>query len=224
MSKTYQILIISHRIYTKAEDKFTDNTPHGQIAFNNIIVTKDTNAHHKLVLAAHFDSKYFKDFDFIGRSFTFLYISLVYMNQTILLAHVLGATDSAAPCGILMNLAQTLNPLLERRSETLDTFTTIQLIFFDGEEAFKDWTATDSIYGARHLAEKWSDTMVTLHDLDMKTSYSVSPLQQIVAFVLLDLLGTKTATIMVFHSFFLFASIYMYVDFFSYNCCCSHLL
>ena len=30
----------------------------------------------------------------------------------------------------------------------------LQLVFFDGEEAFRSWTATDSIYGARHLAEK----------------------------------------------------------------------
>ena len=28
----------------------------------------------------------------------------------------------------------------------------LQFIFFDGEEAFKKWTDTDSIYGARHLA------------------------------------------------------------------------
>ena len=32
----------------------------------------------------------------------------------------------------------------------------LQLVFFDGEEAFKDWTETDSIYGARHLAAKWA--------------------------------------------------------------------
>ena len=31
---------------------------------------------------------------------------------------------------------------------------TLQLIFFDGEEAFKTWTSADSIYGARHLADK----------------------------------------------------------------------
>ena len=31
----------------------------------------------------------------------------------------------------------------------------LELIFFDGEEAFVQWTATDSIYGARHLARKW---------------------------------------------------------------------
>lgn len=29
------------------------------------------------------------------------------------------------------------------------------LIFFDGEEAFKKWGPNDSIYGAKHLAEKW---------------------------------------------------------------------
>ena len=28
----------------------------------------------------------------------------------------------------------------------------LQLIFFDGEEAFVRWTNTDSIYGSRHLA------------------------------------------------------------------------
>jgi glutaminyl-peptide cyclotransferase len=32
----------------------------------------------------------------------------------------------------------------------------LQLVFFDGEEAFRHWTPTDSIYGARHLAAKWA--------------------------------------------------------------------
>ena len=36
--------------------------------------------------------------------------------------------------------------------------TTLQLIFFDGEEAFVSWSATDSIYGARHLAAKMAQT------------------------------------------------------------------
>ena len=35
---------------------------------------------------------------------------------------------------------------------------TLQLIFFDGEEAFVEWTATDSIYGSRHLAKVWKNT------------------------------------------------------------------
>ena len=29
------------------------------------------------------------------------------------------------------------------------------LVWLDGEEAFEKWTATDSLYGSRHLAEKW---------------------------------------------------------------------
>lgn len=34
----------------------------------------------------------------------------------------------------------------------------LMLIFFDGEEAFLEWTSTDSIYGSRHLAKKWENT------------------------------------------------------------------
>ena len=64
----------------------------------------------------------------------------------------------------MLDLAETLNPLLDERlarlsrdddddddddEDLLDT--TLQLVFFDGEEAMKDWTATDSIYGARSV-------------------------------------------------------------------------
>lgn len=34
---------------------------------------------------------------------------------------------------------------------------TLQMVFFDGEEAFQEWTSTDSLYGARHLAEVWEN-------------------------------------------------------------------
>ena len=62
----------------------------------------------------------------------------------------------------MLDLAETLNPLLDRRMARLAdedddmddededlVETTLQLVFFDGEEAFKDWTDVDSIYGAR---------------------------------------------------------------------------
>ena len=61
----------------------------------------------------------------------------------------------------MLDLAETLNPYLDARLEKLKNGdddddededlmdTTLQLVFFDGEEALKDWTATDSIYGAR---------------------------------------------------------------------------
>jgi glutaminyl-peptide cyclotransferase len=41
------------------EDSFTDNTPYGTKRFTNVIATKDPDAPRRLVLAAHFDSKFF---------------------------------------------------------------------------------------------------------------------------------------------------------------------
>ena len=60
----------------------------------------------------------------------------------------------------MLDLAETLNPLLDKRKGRLDAGEeddediadmTLQLIFFDGEEAFVAWTDTDSIYGARYF-------------------------------------------------------------------------
>ena len=59
----------------------------------------------------------------------------------------------------MLDLAEALTPLLNIRSQSLQNKdeddieeaeeTTLQLIFFDGEEAFGVWTDTDSIYGAK---------------------------------------------------------------------------
>lgn len=58
----------------------------------------------------------------------------------------------------MLDLAEALNPLLDSRKERLENGleddedvadTTLQLVFFDGEEAFFDWTDSDSIYGAK---------------------------------------------------------------------------
>lgn len=57
----------------------------------------------------------------------------------------------------MLDLAETLDPMLNKRQERLENGeeddedvaeTTLQLVFFDGEEAFHQWTDTDSIYGA----------------------------------------------------------------------------
>ncbi|KAG6880258.1 hypothetical protein C0992_001826 [Termitomyces sp. T32_za158] len=123
-------------------DEFTDKTPIGYKRFANIVATKDPSASRRLVLSAHYDSKY-------GATYP--------DNQFV------GATDSAAPCAMMLDLAEALNPLLDARKKRQDAGdfeddededvidTTLQLVFFDGEEAFVSWTATDSIYGAR----KW---------------------------------------------------------------------
>jgi Zn-dependent M28 family amino/carboxypeptidase len=61
--------------------------------------------------------------------------------------HFVGANDGASSTGLLIELAHALAG--EKRTDD------VYLVFFDGEEAFGDWTATDSVYGSRHLAEKW---------------------------------------------------------------------
>lgn len=67
----------------------------------------------------------------------------------------------------MLDLAETLDPLLNKRQQRLEdgeeddedlAETTLQLVFFDGEEAFKDWTDTDSIYGARYNSCHSSET------------------------------------------------------------------
>ncbi|XP_046379393.2 glutaminyl-peptide cyclotransferase-like isoform X1 [Haliotis rufescens] len=146
--------------WTIEEDRFTDTTPLGDKEFTNIFATYNPHAPERLVLACHFDSKYFETTEFIG------------------------ATDSAVPCAILLDLAKQFSCLLEKEPTKASAKNlTVQLIFFDGEEAFVSWTDTDSIYGSRHLAEVWANK-----------SDPVTPsrkyIDTITDFVLLDLIGT----------------------------------
>jgi len=62
---------------------------------------------------------------------------------------------------MMLDLAEALDPLLESRKQRLEdeleddedvSDTTLQLVFFDGEEAFKIWTDKDSVYGARYTS------------------------------------------------------------------------
>ena len=46
---------------------------------------------------------------------------------------------------MMLHLAATMENILPPVSEEPEL--TLQLIFFDGEEAFKSWTSTDSLYG-----------------------------------------------------------------------------
>ena len=73
------------------EHSFEDSTPIGRKPFTNIIATLDPHVDRRLVLAAHYDSKYFK-------------------NQVFL-----GATDSALSVALLLDLALTLDQKLKDR-------------------------------------------------------------------------------------------------------------
>ncbi len=84
---------------------------------------------------------------FPGRSGKAIAITGHYDTKPFPGRHFVGANDGASSTAVLLELAQSLagQPRVDD----------VYLIFFDGEEAFRDWTATDSVYGSRHLAELW---------------------------------------------------------------------
>ncbi|XP_034482047.1 glutaminyl-peptide cyclotransferase isoform X1 [Drosophila innubila] len=139
-------------------NSFHDRAPIvGDLHFHNIIATLNPQAERYLILACHYDSKYMPDVEFVG------------------------ATDSAVPCAMLLNLAKVLQKQLKPlQSAKLS----LMLLFFDGEEAFDQWGPKDSIYGARHLAKHWEKE---------------GKLDRIDMMVLLDLLGAPDPA---FYSFF----------------------
>jgi Zn-dependent M28 family amino/carboxypeptidase len=59
-----------------------------------------------------------------------------------------GANDGGSSTGILLEMAA----VLAGRPRVDDVY----VVFFDGEEALHNWTDTDSVYGSRHLAAKWT--------------------------------------------------------------------
>ncbi|CAM5173039.1 unnamed protein product [Eretmochelys imbricata] len=64
------------------------------------------------------------------------------------------ATDSAVPCAILLELVTALDMELLKAKEQVrasqGSEVTLQLLFLDGEEAFREWSERDSLYGAVH--------------------------------------------------------------------------
>ena len=68
--------------------------------------------------------------------------------DTKLLSNFVGADDGGSSTGFLLEMAAILDGAPHKDD--------IYLVWFDGEEAIKDWTATDSLYGSRHLAGKWA--------------------------------------------------------------------
>ncbi len=88
-----------------------------------------------------------------------------------------GANDGGSSAALLLELARVLGG----RKNAL----TVWLVFFDGEEAVQEWTATDSLYGSRHLVQKLASSgdlariqamllvdMIGDADLDIHREYS----------------------------------------------------
>jgi Zn-dependent M28 family amino/carboxypeptidase len=103
---------------------FSDDTPRGKVQFVNLIAT--------------FGGK--------ESAASFLVCSH-YDTKTFDNARFVGANDGGSSTGVLLELARVLpgRPDVARKME---------LVFFDGEEAYEAFTDTDGLYGSRYFAKQ----------------------------------------------------------------------
>ncbi|WP_433969138.1 M28 family peptidase [Tunturiibacter gelidiferens] len=107
-------------------DTFTATTPVGLQTMTNYIVKYPGKKDGIIVLASHYETNY------PLRDINFY-----------------GANDGAATSALLIEIGTIL------RGHPPEGYS-IWLVFDDGEEAVKTWSPSDSLYGTRHLAAKWS--------------------------------------------------------------------
>jgi glutaminyl-peptide cyclotransferase len=108
-------------------DTFTASTPAGFQTMHNFIVKYPGKKDGIIVLASHYETNY------PLRDIEFY-----------------GANDGAATTALLIEIGNVL------RLHPPEGYS-VWLVFDDGEEAVKEWTASDSLYGTRHLAAKWAN-------------------------------------------------------------------
>ena len=70
--------------------------------------------------------------------------------------YFVGANDGGSSTGLLLEMARAFAH--EPRKDD------VYLVWFDGEEAIAQWSDSDSLYGSRHLAERWA-TDATLSNI-----------------------------------------------------------
>ena len=107
------------------EDAFVADTPDGKFAMRNIIAKFPGAKDGIIVLGSHIETCY-------------------WLRKT----NFVGANDGASTTALLLAIADQL------RGKKLEGYS-VWLAFLDGEEAVRRWTASDSLYGSKHLAQKW---------------------------------------------------------------------
>jgi glutaminyl-peptide cyclotransferase len=143
--KKLENYIVAHLKNDQVEDDtFTADTPEGKFPVRNIIAKFPGSREGIIVIAGHYDTNY-------------------PLRNT----GYVGANDGGSSTAILLELA---NQLRGKKREGYSVW----LLWTDGEEAVKNWTATDSLYGVRHLADKWQKD---------------GTLKNIKAFLLADMIG-----------------------------------
>lgn len=131
-------------------DSFTASTPIGQVAMRNYIVRYPGKKDGVIVLASHYETNY----------------PLKDIN-------FVGANDGACTTALLIEIGRYL------RTHPPEGYS-VWLVFDDGEEAIQEWSDSDSLYGTRHLAAKWSKD---------------GTIAKIKAFIVADMIGDKDLNI-----------------------------
>ncbi len=107
------------------DDAFTADTVEGKFPVRNIIAKFPGTKDGIIVILGHYDT--------------------VYPLRN---SGFVGANDGGSSTAILLEFANQL------RGKKRDGYS-VWLVWTDGEEAVRKWSDTDSLYGARHLAEEW---------------------------------------------------------------------
>src|SRR6202158_3662752 len=111
------------------DDAFTADTLEGKFPVRNIIAKFPGAKNGIIVILGHYDTVYpLRNSGFVG------------------------ANDGGSSTAILLEYANQLRG--GGAGKKRDGYS-VWLVWTDGEEAVRQWTNTDSVYGARHLAEKW---------------------------------------------------------------------
>ena len=143
--KKLEQYILSHLKGDEVEDDaFIADTPAGKLPVRNILAKFPGTRDGIIVLAGHYDT-----------------------NYPLRDSGYVGANDGGSSTAILLELANQLRGA--KRSGY-----SVWLFFTDGEEAVKEWSSSDSLYGARHLADRWQRD---------------GTLKKIKAFLLADMIG-----------------------------------
>ena len=127
-------------------DQFTAATPQGEKKMTNVVAELPGETKDLILIASHYDTKYFKDMLFVG------------------------ANDPAASVGALLEIGRVLGTMKEKPRLTY------RLVFFDGEEAFIEWSGTDHTYGSRYYVEQ---------------ARSAGTLKGVRAMILVDMIGDR---------------------------------
>jgi len=111
------------------DDAFTADTVEGKFPVRNIIAKFPGAKDGIIVILGHYDTVYpLRNSGFVG------------------------ANDGGSSTAILLEYANQLRG--GGAGKKRDGYS-VWLVWTDGEEAVRQWNNTDSVYGARHLAEKW---------------------------------------------------------------------